>query len=97
MDLLSKLNSFRVNRDKRFDFPTPESPISTTGQKFVEFLLFQLERISSAFKQIIVVFVVFGHCFFLVCGFWFGKQQGKKSVGIHAVKLILQIIQIIQK
>ena len=26
----SKLNSFRVNLDNKFDFPTPESPISTT-------------------------------------------------------------------
>ena len=30
VDLLSRLNSFRVNRDKRLDFPTPESPIKTT-------------------------------------------------------------------
>ena len=30
VDLDSKLNSFLVNRDSRFDFPTPESPIRTT-------------------------------------------------------------------
>ena len=30
--LLSKLNSLRVNRDKRLLLPTPESPISTTGE-----------------------------------------------------------------
>ena len=30
VDLLSKLNSFRVNRESKLDFPTPESPISTT-------------------------------------------------------------------
>ena len=30
VDFDSRLNSFRVNRDRRFDFPTPESPISTT-------------------------------------------------------------------
>ena len=27
----SRLNSFRVNLDNRFDLPTPESPISTTA------------------------------------------------------------------
>lgn len=31
--LLSRLNSFRVNRDKRLLFPTPESPIRTTEKK----------------------------------------------------------------
>ncbi len=30
VDLESRLNSFRVNRLKRLDLPTPESPISTT-------------------------------------------------------------------
>jgi hypothetical protein len=30
VDLESRLNSFRVNRLSRFDFPTPESPIRTT-------------------------------------------------------------------
>jgi hypothetical protein len=30
--LLSKLNSLRVNLDKRFDFPTPESPMRTTAE-----------------------------------------------------------------
>lgn len=30
VDLDSKLNSFLVNRDSRFDFPTPESPMRTT-------------------------------------------------------------------
>lgn len=30
VDFDSKLNSLRVNRERRFDFPTPESPISTT-------------------------------------------------------------------
>lgn len=33
VDLDSRLNSFRVNLDKRFDFPTPESPINTTTSK----------------------------------------------------------------
>lgn len=33
VDLDSKLNSFLVNRDKRLDFPTPESPIRTTLNK----------------------------------------------------------------
>lgn len=31
--LLSRLNSFLVNRDKRLLLPTPESPISTTEIK----------------------------------------------------------------
>lgn len=31
--LLSKLNSLRVNRDRRLLFPTPESPISTTTRQ----------------------------------------------------------------
>lgn len=30
VDLDSKLNSFLVNRESRFDLPTPESPIRTT-------------------------------------------------------------------
>lgn len=30
VDLLSRLNSLRVNRERRFDFPTPESPMRTT-------------------------------------------------------------------
>ena len=30
VDLLSRLNSLRVNRERRLDFPTPESPIKTT-------------------------------------------------------------------
>uniref|UniRef100_A0A2P2P5W8 Uncharacterized protein n=1 Tax=Rhizophora mucronata TaxID=61149 RepID=A0A2P2P5W8_RHIMU len=33
VDLDSRLNSFLVNRDNRFDFPTPESPINTTLNK----------------------------------------------------------------
>lgn len=33
VDLLSRLNWFRVNRDSRLLLPTPESPISTTGLK----------------------------------------------------------------
>lgn len=30
VDLESRLNSFRVNRESRLDFPTPESPMRTT-------------------------------------------------------------------
>lgn len=30
VDLLSRLNSLRVNRERRLDFPTPESPMRTT-------------------------------------------------------------------
>ena len=30
VDLDSRLNSFRVKRDSKFDFPTPESPMRTT-------------------------------------------------------------------
>lgn len=30
VDLESRLNSFRVNRESRLDFPTPLSPIKTT-------------------------------------------------------------------
>ncbi|CAA7397520.1 unnamed protein product [Spirodela intermedia] len=33
VDLDSRLNSFLVNLESRFDFPTPESPISTTLNK----------------------------------------------------------------
>ena len=32
VDLESRLNSLRVNRESRLDFPTPESPISTTEE-----------------------------------------------------------------
>lgn len=35
VDLLSKLNSLRVNRESKLDLPTPESPISTTGGRCV--------------------------------------------------------------
>ena len=31
VDFDSRLNSLRVNRERRLDLPTPESPISTTG------------------------------------------------------------------
>lgn len=34
VDLLSRLNSLRVNRERRLDFPTPESPIRTTVKGF---------------------------------------------------------------
>lgn len=30
VDLLSRLNSLRVKRESRLDFPTPESPMRTT-------------------------------------------------------------------
>ena len=30
VDLDSRLNSLRVNRERRLDLPTPESPINTT-------------------------------------------------------------------
>ena len=35
VDLLSRLNSLRVKRESRLDFPTPESPIRTTGLREV--------------------------------------------------------------
>lgn len=35
VDFDSKLNSFLVNLDKRLLFPTPESPIRTTGRKII--------------------------------------------------------------
>ena len=31
VDLDSRLNSLRVNRERRLDLPTPESPINTTA------------------------------------------------------------------
>lgn len=33
VDLESRLNSLRVNRLSRLDFPTPESPIRTTMEQ----------------------------------------------------------------
>ena len=33
VDLLSRLNSLRVNRERRLDFPTPESPMRTTDRR----------------------------------------------------------------
>ncbi len=33
VDFDSRLNSFRVNLDSKFDFPTPESPINTTEKE----------------------------------------------------------------
>ena len=35
MDFESRLNSLRVNLLNRFDFPTPESPMRTTGEMLV--------------------------------------------------------------
>ena len=35
VDLESKLNSLRVKRLRRLDFPTPESPIRTTKSQIV--------------------------------------------------------------
>lgn len=32
VDLVSKLNSLRVNLERRLDLPTPESPINTTNK-----------------------------------------------------------------
>lgn len=43
--LLSRLNSLRVKRDRRLLFPTPESPINTTGRKDIIF------RISSSHQH----------------------------------------------
>lgn len=45
VDFDSRLNSFRVNRDNRFDLPTPESPISTTAEegKRIKIVLIQFK------------------------------------------------------
>lgn len=51
VDLDSRLNSLRVNRDSRFDFPTPESPISTTEiEKFQADITF-LKQSETVIKQ----------------------------------------------
>lgn len=39
VDLDSRLNSLRVNRDKRLLFPTPESPINTTESDSIQHIL----------------------------------------------------------
>ncbi|GER26298.1 receptor-type tyrosine-protein phosphatase C [Striga asiatica] len=44
VDLHCWLNSFFVNRDSRFDFPTPESPISTTLNRAVRNLRAPIAR-----------------------------------------------------
>ncbi len=36
VDFESRLNSLRVNRLKRLDLPTPESPISTTAKRICQ-------------------------------------------------------------
>ncbi len=38
VDLDSKLNSFLVNRERRLDLPTPESPINTTATQNINYI-----------------------------------------------------------
>ena len=56
VDLLSALNSFRVNRDSKLDLPTPESPIKTTKKEVVSIDCVKLGTL----EQVVVFFVV-GH------------------------------------
>src|SRR5579871_1127509 len=52
VDLLSGLNSSRVKRDNRLDFPTPESPINTTRGG---------EDVNTSTFEKMIIFVVLGH------------------------------------
>ena len=51
VDLLSRLNSLRVNRESRLDFPTPESPIRTTGEGRISGHMVEVRRGVSTFEQ----------------------------------------------
>ena len=57
--LLSRLNSFRVKRESKLLFPTPESPINTTKTKVI-ILVSHLCLSMCTFKQVIV-FVLSSH------------------------------------
>lgn len=62
VDLDSRLNSLRVNRESKLDFPTPESPIRTTKQTKYESLKknFLVCKESITFEKVIV-FLFFCH------------------------------------
>ena len=51
VDLLSRLNSFLVNRESRLDFPTPESPIKTTGRGHYQQIASALSLRAATFEQ----------------------------------------------
>ena len=53
VDLDSKLNSFLVNLESKFDFPTPESPIKTT-EMYTFYLLFGIKL-----QQLMIVLITF--------------------------------------
>lgn len=63
VDLESMLNSLRVNRAKRFDFPTPESPMRTTLHPSLALHVlpspYNNEQIQTL--EEVVVFVVLAH------------------------------------
>jgi len=54
VDLDSRLNSFRVKRESKLDFPTPESPIRTTGI-FNEIIL--LIKNLKTFEEIVILVI----------------------------------------
>ena len=75
VDLDSKLNSFLVNRESKFDFPTPESPMRTTVKNEPQHQSFKVynswgiltESIYTTyyvntFKKIVVFIILRSHC-----------------------------------
>ena len=67
VDLDSRLNSFLVNLESRFDLPTPESPMRTTGNKLWIIRPCQLQFIDLffTFEQVIVFIISSTHLFCL--------------------------------
>ena len=57
----SRLNSFRVKRDNRFDFPTPESPISTTARNESHRKAREAMRARLTFEQVVVFLIGLRH------------------------------------
>jgi hypothetical protein len=60
VDLESILNSFLVNLASRFDFPTPESPISTTKDGNFASVFWEHFSYLLAFEKKVIVFC--SHC-----------------------------------
>ncbi len=59
VDLLSRLNSLRVNRESRLDLPTPLSPIRTTLKR--NYGMCQLRGLLWLFAGVSYIVFIVGH------------------------------------
>ena len=87
VDFDSRLNSFRVNRERRFDLPTPESPMRTTvgriGAARERMGARRAERRGTGltFEQVVVLLLVLRAvrhaCLLVPSGFLSSAQAGR--------------------